>query len=82
MHTVLDMHHGLQQLYAGLQDLQATSIVDQAAFASDLRTHVDVQKVTASIQRETLTLLEQVGSGINDLATATRELTKAVKNNG
>lgn len=74
LHDVLEMNHGLQQLYAGLQQIQATSIVDQAAFASDLRTHVEVQKAT-------LSLLTQVGSGINDLTAATKELSKTVKNN-
>jgi hypothetical protein len=82
MHTVLELNHGLQQLFAGLQQVQATSSVDQAAFAADLRTHVDVQKATATLQRDTTAVLKQVADGVQNLTVATKELTKAAKNGG
>ena len=82
MHSVLELNHGLQQLFAGLQQVQNTSLVDQAAFASDLRTHVDVQKATATLQKETTATLKQVADGVRDLAAATKALTKATKNGG
>lgn len=82
MHTVLELNHGLQKLFAGIQEVQSTSLIDQAAFASDLRTHVDVQKATASLQRETTATLKKVADGVQDLTAATKELTKAVANGG
>ena len=69
-------------LTQGLQQLQAASMTDQAAFASDLRTHVDVQKATAVLQRDTTAILQQLADGVRDLTAATKELTKAAKNGG
>jgi hypothetical protein len=82
MHTVLELNHGLQQLLAGIQEVQAASLTDQAAFAADLKTHVDVQKATATLQRETTATLKKVADGVQDLTAATKKLTKAVGNGG